>query len=241
MLLILKKIQGYVNFVLLSGSHFCREYGTGWYSIKNIKFIYCLKLFHECFIEKITQRLFFLHTDQQEMFTEDELNDCGLRKTKYAEQLYMKKKLEQNLQSLEKVSLSPTESPEDRMYNDFFTSKPKETPLKQKEKSFSTQSEKSIGSPRQNRVNVRKENSFVDQKPPSRAQSVERKPDLQKCPMKSPAPVKKNESKINTWNGRSKNMRPSLTAETYVTPFARNSTGKKHVVNYLLYFTYYSA
>lgn len=138
----------------------------------------------------------------------------------------MKKKLEHNLQSLEKLSLSPTESPEDRMYNDFFTAKSKDATMKQREKSFSNQSEKSVGSPRQSRANVRKENSFIDQKPPSRAQSVERKVDVQKIPRKSPAPAKKIESKINTWNGRSKSARPSLTAETYVSPFTRNSIGK---------------
>lgn len=138
----------------------------------------------------------------------------------------MKNKLEQNMQSMEKLSpLSPTESQDDRTQNEFFTAKSKENAMKQREKSFSTQSEKSLGSPRQSRVNVRKENSFVDQKPPSRAQSVERKPEFQKSPRKSPAP-KKAESKINTWNGRTKSSRPSLTTETYVSPFTRNSTGK---------------
>lgn len=146
----------------------------------------------------------------------------------------MKNKLEQNMQSLERLSLSPTESQDDRMQNDFGPIKLKENGMKQKEKSFSNQreksfsnqSEKSIGSPRPSRANVRKENSFVDMKPPSRAQSVERKTEMQKSPKKALVPPKKAESKINTWNGRSKSSRPSLTTETYVSPFTRNTTGE---------------
>lgn len=129
------------------------------------------------------------------------------------------------MQSIEKLSLSPTESQDDRMQNDFFATKSKENGMKQREKSFSNQSEKSIGSPRTSRINVRKENSSVELKAPSRVQSVERKSEMQKSPMKSAAPPKKAESKINTWNGRSKSLRPSLTTETYESPFTRNSTG----------------
>lgn len=138
----------------------------------------------------------------------------------------MKNKLEQNLQSIERLSVSPTESPEDRSQQDFYSVRTRETPMNEKEKSFTSQNVKTVGSPKQGRSSIHKENSFVEQKPPSRAQSNERKIDVQRSPKKSVAQTKKDESKISTWNGRSKNTRPSLTTETYVSPFTRNSTGK---------------
>lgn len=151
-----------------------------------------------------------LFIEHQQDFNEEDLNDCGLRKTKYSEKLYMKNKLEQNLETMERLSLSPTESPEDRTRNDFCTAKSKEAPVKQKCPS----------SPRPSR----KEKSFVDQKPPSRAASVEHKTDITSSPRKR-VNSKIEDSKNSTWNGRSKATRPSLNAETYVSPFARNSTG----------------
>lgn len=44
-----------------------------------------------------------------------------------------------------------------------------------------------------------------------------------------PAPKKTDNSKINTWNGRPRSTRTSLTTDTYVSPFQRNTTGRRSV------------
>lgn len=50
-----------------------------------------------------------------------------------------------------------------------------------------------------------------------------------KKPAAPAAPKKTDNSKINTWNGRPRSTRPSLTTDTYVSPFQRNTTGRRSV------------
>ncbi|KAJ8934028.1 hypothetical protein NQ314_013625 [Rhamnusium bicolor] len=136
-----------------------------------------------------------------QVYTEDDLNDFGLRKTQFSQRIYendIRAKLERNLQSMEKLTEFPNKSPKTQKENSF---------TKQKENSFTLQKEKSL----------------------SRANSTEGSIEVHKSPKRQPTPVKKVESKINTWNGRPKTSRPSLTTETYVSPFARNSTGRRSV------------
>lgn len=146
--------------------------------------------------------------------SDSDTNDFGLKKTQFSQRIYengMKSRLESNLQSMEKFSESQT----------------KPTKTISKENSFTQHKESVLG---------KKENSFTKKEtytPPkekslSRANSSERA-EFQKSPKRaSPAP-KKAESKINTWNGRPKTSRPSLTMDTFVSPFSRNSTGRRSV------------
>lgn len=145
--------------------------------------------------------------------SDSELNDFGLRRTQFSQRIYengMKSKLERNLQSMEQLSESPNKSPKATTKEPSFT-KQKETTPRQKENSFS------------------KKDRFT---PPPKEKSLSRgnsseRAEVQRSPKRaSPAP-KKVESKINTWNGRPKASRPSLTSDTFVSPFVRNSTGNQ--------------
>lgn len=121
----------------------------------------------------------------------------------------MKSKLERNLQSMEQLSESPNKSP--KAVKEPSSTKQRETTPRQKENSF-TKKDRFTPPP--------KEKSL------SRANSSERA-ELQRSPKRSSPGPKKVESKINTWNGRPKASRPSVTADTFVSPFVRNSTGKQ--------------
>lgn len=158
-------------------------------------------------------------TDNHQVYTEDELNDSGLRRTKYSEKLFVKNKLEQN--SLLNGKMSPTETSEVYSHPTSPTVKPKENQVMQKEKSFSQQSPKLPHTPR-----IQKANSFVDVKPPSRARSLEHKNDMPTSPKKSGVQTKNHDTRIGTWNGRSKNTRKSILPGQNDSPFTRNSTGK---------------
>ncbi|KAJ8982601.1 hypothetical protein NQ317_005073 [Molorchus minor] len=155
--------------------------------------------------------------EHHQVYTEDDLNDFGLRKTQFSQRIYdgdLRAKLERNLQSMEKLSDSPSKSP---------GSVKKEAPSPPKDEPNTRQKETSI--------NRQKEHSFTQQKetPLSRANSTERSTEIHKSPKRQPPPAKKAESKINTWNGRPKSSRPSLTTDTFVSPFNRNSTARRSV------------
>ncbi|KAG5900298.1 hypothetical protein JTB14_000824 [Gonioctena quinquepunctata] len=148
--------------------------------------------------------------NEHQVYTEDELNEFGLRKTNFSHRIYendIKSKLERNLQSMEKLSESPTRSPEH---------------ITPEEYTFATQKENSFLKSKPAESNIRR-------KPISRASSVERNKEVQNSPRKSISAVKKPESKISTWSGRPRSTRTSLTADTFVSPFARNSTGRRSV------------
>lgn len=157
------------------------------------------------------------------MYTEDELNDFGLRKTKFSQRIYendLRVKLERNLQSMEKLTESPTDVPD--LVKDF--KHIELMPPKPKEKSFTRQKEPSFTSHKE--------------KKEMRSNSTERKNEIQKNGKKMTPQAKKNESKISTWNGRSKSSRPSFTAETYTPPsFTRNSMGNtnKRVIQQIVF------
>ncbi|CAH1163127.1 unnamed protein product [Phaedon cochleariae] len=145
------------------------------------------------------------------MYTEDELNDFGLRKTQFSQRIYdneanIKAKLEKTLQSMEKLSESPSRSPEIPRQEEITS-----VAAKTRERSFLS-----------SKPEVQKKSS-------SRTSSAERAPEVQKSPRKGASQLKKPESKISTWSGRPKSSRPSVTMETFVSPFARNSTGRRSV------------
>lgn len=137
---------------------------------------------------------------EHQVYTEDELNEFGLRKTQFSQRIYdndIKSKLERNLQSMEKLCESPTRSPE-VTYDSIFPKKVEKPTNKAKEE-----------------VTLRRKSSTG-----SRTNSIERNGDVQKVPKKNPTQAKKSETKISTWSGRPKSSRPSLTQETF-TPFSR--------------------
>ncbi|CAG9820527.1 unnamed protein product [Phaedon cochleariae] len=145
------------------------------------------------------------------MYTEDELNDFGLRKTQFSQRIYdneanIKAKLEKTLQSMEKLSESPSRSPEIPRQEEIMS-----VAAKTRERSFLSSKPE------------------VQRKSSSRTSSAERAPEVQKSPRKAASQLKKPESKISTWSGRPKSSRPSVTMETFVSPFARNSTGRRSV------------
>lgn len=150
----------------------------------------------------------------EQQSNDGDTNDFGLRKTQFSQRIYengMKSKLERNLQSMEQLSESPNKSPKSSTKEPSFT-KQKETTPRQKENSFT----------KKDRSTPPKEKSL------SRANSSERA-ELQRSPKRGSPGPKKVESKINTWNGRPKASRPSVTTETFTSPFVRNSTGKQRI------------
>lgn len=157
----------------------------------------------------------------QRSSVDEEIIDCGLRKTKFSDKLYTKHKREENLESIERL-VSPPNTPEEGGRPEYFPGKTTDVAPKQKEKSFTAIP---IGTPRQN---VKTEKSFGEYKPSSRTRSVERKSEGQRSPRKTiNGDLKKEETKLGTWNGRPKTTRASLTADTYVSPFTRNTTGEE--------------
>ncbi|XP_018565889.1 GAS2-like protein pickled eggs isoform X2 [Anoplophora glabripennis] len=143
---------------------------------------------------------------------DEDINDFGLRKTQFSQRIYeggMKSKLERNLQSMEQLSESPNKSPKS-MAREPSVPKQKET------------------IPRQNSFTKKDRSTPPKEKSLSRANSSERA-ELQRSPKRGSPGPKKVESKINTWNGRPKASRPSVTTETFTSPFVRNSTGRRSV------------
>ncbi|XP_074030228.1 GAS2-like protein pickled eggs [Leptinotarsa decemlineata] len=140
---------------------------------------------------------------EHQVYTEDDLNEFGLRKTQFSQRIYEcdgKPRPEMNHQSMEKLFESPTISPDS-------------SNRIQKEKSFLKS----------------KEALHARKKPSSRTNSAERNKEVQNMAKKAMSQMKKPDSKISTWSGRPRNTRASLAPDTFVSPFARNSTGRRSV------------
>ncbi|XP_076255635.1 GAS2-like protein pickled eggs isoform X2 [Rhynchophorus ferrugineus] len=151
--------------------------------------------------------------------TEDELNDVGLRKTNFSQRIYENEHrfLRKSPELRRSSSTSPiTEDSVKTLLNDHKQSQ-------------------NFGS--MTRIaNKSKEPSFSDDRSPSvkRESSIEKSETLKNGTVGSPRKMsphhtlpKKGDSKTSTWNGRGRSARPSITPDTYVPPFQRNSTARR--------------
>ncbi|KAL1502671.1 hypothetical protein ABEB36_007784 [Hypothenemus hampei] len=143
--------------------------------------------------------------EQQNLYTEDELNDIGLRKTNFSQRIYEND-----------PKLNRKKTPE---------------PIKVSAHSTITETDGEILNSQKPSQNL---GSKISTRPEDRL--LRRTSSSDKMPKKvapSPPPVtvspKKSESKTNTWNGRPKPTRPSMSTDTYVSPFQRNTNGRRSV------------
>lgn len=160
-------------------------------------------------------------TENQHIYTEDELNDVGLRRTNFSHKLYL-----ESLKNLRKSPEPHGSSP---------TSPVSETDSARTLLSNQKPSN-NLGSLARI-ANKIKERSFSEDRPkPKRESSIDLGEPLRNGTGGSPkksistsnnASPKKGDSKTSTWNGRGRSSRPSLTTDTYVSPFQRNNNGRR--------------
>ncbi|XP_050310516.1 GAS2-like protein pickled eggs [Anthonomus grandis grandis] len=150
--------------------------------------------------------------DHQNIYTEDELNDFGLRKTNFSQRIYENDpKLRRTPEPTRSVPQSPTTETDAT-----------ESILLQKQK------------PSQNIVHhpssVKSIPKLEDRPALSRTSSSDKVMSPKKT-ISSTATSKKGlpDSKTATWSGRQRPARPSVNADTFVSPFQRNVNGRRSV------------
>nr|CAH7747732.1 unnamed protein product [Callosobruchus chinensis] len=165
--------------------------------------------------------------EHQQIYTGDELNDYGLRKTQFShiyedgcdEQPSNKPKLEQWLQHQEceeapKQPHQPVEAVQ--------KGRDRDQMVKRAQSVVGT----GIGSPALHRKQRSFCTSSVARNSP--AANVETKLTSAVARMQGAATSpKKSDSKKNTWSGRPKATRHTLTSDTFVSPFQRNTAGRR--------------
>uniref|UniRef100_A0AAR5PGR6 GAR domain-containing protein n=1 Tax=Dendroctonus ponderosae TaxID=77166 RepID=A0AAR5PGR6_DENPD len=151
--------------------------------------------------------------EQQHIYTEDELNDFGLRKTNFSQRIY-----ENDSKLLRRTPEPPRSHPQ--------------SPTTE------TDSEKTILCPQkpsenlgQNSVGSIRSSPRPEERPQLKRASSSDKviTSPKRAPAVPPITAKKADSKTNTWNGRQRPVRSSIGPDTYVSPFQRNATGRRSV------------
>ncbi|XP_066255859.1 GAS2-like protein pickled eggs [Euwallacea similis] len=172
--------------------------------------------------------------EQQKIYTEDELNDVGLRKTNFSQRIF-----DGDFKSSRKTPEPPRSSPQSPLAD----SHNEKRLLDSQKPSHNLGSHAARSSPRPEDRPVLRRTSSTDKvgskkmppilpedRPVLRRASSTDKVGFKKTPPVLPnSPKKQDNSKINTWNGRQRPTRPSITQETYVSPFQRNTNGRRSV------------
>ncbi|CAH1129658.1 unnamed protein product [Ceutorhynchus assimilis] len=144
--------------------------------------------------------------EHQHIYTEDELNDVGLRKTNFSQRIYEgdPKFLRRTPEPPKSMPSSPTTETdsEKTILNNQKPSQNKGSPVHSVR-----------GSPKPEERGVLRRTSSTDKV----------------APKKAPPAVKKIDSKTNTWNGRQRPTRPSVGTDTFVSPFQRNTNARRSV------------